>query len=85
MIWVTEFVSRIDGITFQVTGELIGAKRAVLMDGVVFVSPAMWQIIGKATPREREDIYAHIPVLDVKNMETELKRLTDDCRCDGEF
>ena len=52
-------------IPIVVSEALAGQSKAVMLNGTLSVSPAMWQLMDGASPEELEHLLKHIAVIDL--------------------
>lgn len=59
------FNTLIDHVPIRVSAWLEGGRRAILMHGIVHVSPAMWELLSRADGDELLRLLESIEVLDL--------------------
>lgn len=55
----------LNNVEIQVNEQMVGAKQAVVLNGIVVVSPAMWDLIVHASPEELERLLSQIKLLNL--------------------
>lgn len=63
----------ITGLTVRPSLALAGARQAVQLDGDIFFSPAMYDLLRHANQRELKQLLAAIPVLMLRGSVVRLK------------
>ena len=68
---------RLDGIRIEVSDFMADSSTAVLIDGVLKVSPAMWSLMEGATPEELNHLFENLKVLNLDNISKMTRDLSD--------
>ena len=69
---ITNYLKGLAGMSVHVDEKLTGAKRGVLHDGALRVSPAMYSLMQTASEEELQELCKQIECLDTTNYEMRL-------------